>query len=252
MKRYIVFITDCIDVAYNELRATVLSLIKNRDDIIVEPVVPVAPLSIINGSFILRLMAEVYPEGTIFSVILKPAKKRPERLIGKTKKKNFLFMGANTGVLDWFIRDFGIAELYELHDPGYFPFGGKYVHAPAIAQMAMGKPLNKMGKPFPLEKVIKVELKKGMIVHIDNFGLMKFIGNFPKIKEGTKFIVRINGKELEAVYAKRMMSRKTGEWVLYPGSSLGLPELGKVRANGAQEIGAKIGDIISIEIITQK
>lgn len=110
MKKRIVFITDCIDVAYNELRGIILSNIKSKE-IVVEPVVPVIPFSIINGNFVLRLMADAYPEGTIFSIILNPAKERPARLIGKTKKKSFYFMGANTGVFTWFFRDFGIDKL---------------------------------------------------------------------------------------------------------------------------------------------
>jgi len=106
MKKRIVIITDCVDMAYNELRGVLLDNIKN-EEIIIEPVVSVAPFSIINGNFAFRLMAEVYPEGTVFSIILNPSKERPARLIGKTKKKNFYFMGANTGVFTWFFRDFG-------------------------------------------------------------------------------------------------------------------------------------------------
>jgi S-adenosylmethionine hydrolase len=121
-------------------------------------------------------MAEAYPEGTVFSIILNPSKERPARLIGKTKKKGFYFMGANTGVFTWFFRDFDIEELYELNDPGFFPFGGKYVHAPAVAQIAMGKPLNKLGHLFGIEKVVKLDISEGTIVHVDNFGLMKFVG----------------------------------------------------------------------------
>lgn len=194
-------------------------------------------------------MAEIYPEGTTFSVILNPLKERPARLIGKTKKKNFYFMGANTGVFTWFFRDFGIDELYELHDPGFFPFGGKYVHAPAMTQIAMGKPLEEMGKPFDIEKLVKLDIPEGTIVHIDNFGLMKFVGNLTGLNEGDRVKVSINGRIIQAVFAKRMMSRETGEWVIYPGSSLGLPELGKVRGNGAQELNAKIGDVITFEKI---
>lgn len=246
MKKRIVFITDCTDVAYNELRGVILDNIKSNE-IEIEPVAPVAPFSIINGNFILRLLAEVYPKGTIFPIILNPSKERPARLIGKTKKKSFYFMGANTGVFTWFFRDFGIEELYELNDPGFFPFGGKYVHAPAVAQIAMGKPLKEMGHPFDIEKVIKIDIPKGTIVHIDNFGLMKFTGKLTGLNEGDKLEVNINGKVLNAVYAKRMMSQKTGEWVIYSGSSFGLPELGKVRENGAAELNAKIGDIITFK-----
>ena len=81
MKKRIVFITDCIDVAYNELRGVILDNIKS-DEIIIEPVAPVAPLSIINGNFVLRLMADAYPEGTVFSVILNPSQERPAREAG--------------------------------------------------------------------------------------------------------------------------------------------------------------------------
>lgn len=248
MKKRIVFITDCADVAYNELRGVILDNIKS-DEIIIEPVVSVAPFSIINGNFVLRLMAEAYPEGTIFSVILNPLKERPARLIGKTKKKGFYFMGANTGVFTWFFRDFDVEELYELNDPGFFAFGGKYVHAPAVAQIAMGKPLKEMGQQFNTEKVIKIDTPIGTIVHIDNFGLIKFISKLTGLNEGDKLEINVNKKILAAVYIKRMMSRETGEWVIYPGSSLGLLELGKVRENGAKELNVKVGDIITFKKI---
>lgn len=248
MRKRIVFITDCADVAYNELRGVILDNLKN-DEIIVEPVVPVAPFSIINGNFVLRLMAEAYPEGTVFSVILNPSKERPARLIGKTKKKGVYFMGANTGVFTWLFRDFGIEELYELNDPGFFPFGGKYVHAPAVAQIATGRPLKDMGHPFDIEKIIKIDITGGTIVHIDNFGLMKFTGDLTGLYEGDKLEINVNKKTLKAVYAKRMMNRETGEWVIYPGSSFGLPEFGKVRENGARELNIKIGDIITFKKI---
>ena len=246
MKKRIVFITDCVDVAYNELRGAVLSSIKS-DEIIIEPVVHVAPFSIINGSFVLRLMAEAYPEGTIFSVILNPSRERPARLIGRTKIKKFYFMGANTGVFTWLFKDLGVDELYELKDPGFFPFGGKYVHAPAISQIAMGRSLEDMGVLFDIKKITKINILEGTIVHIDNFGLIKFVGDLTGLKEGEDLEVSINKKKIKAVYASRMMSQETEKWVIYPGSSLGLPELGKVRRNGAKELNAKIGDKIILK-----
>ncbi len=246
MKKRIVFITDCCDIAYNELRGVIFDNIKN-EDIIVEPVVTVAPFSVINGNFILRLMADAYPENTIFSVVLNPSKTRPARLIGKTKKKNIYFMGANTGVFTWLFRDFGIDELYELNDPGFFPFGGKYVHAPAVAQIAMGKSLKEMGHSFDSKKIVTLDINPGMIVHIDNFGLMKFVGKLSEFDEGDKLEVNFNGNIFKAIYVKRMMSRDTGEWVIYPSSSLNLLELGKVREDGAKQLNARIGDIITFK-----
>lgn len=245
MKKRIVIITDCTDIAYNELRATILkNLTENQEEVEIEPIVPVAPFSILNGNFIFRLIAESYPNDTLFLIVLNPLKERPARLIGRTEKNNFYFMGANTGVFTWFLRDFGIKELYELKDPGFFPFGGKYVHAPSMAQIINGKPLHEIGIPFDVKNLAQIQINDGTIVHIDNFGLMKFTGDLSDLAEGDKLIVDINGKNIQAVYAKRMMSKETGEWVLYPGSSFGLPELGLVRKNGAQELNVKIGDKI--------
>lgn len=249
MKKNIVFITDCVDVAFNEIRAVVINeliTLGTRNSIEIEPVVRVEPFSILNGSFLLRLLADSYSEGTIFSIILNPMKNRPERLFGRTQKKSFIFIGANTGVFDWFLKDFGIAELYELSDPGFLPFGGKYVHAPAVGKLASEIPFQKLGAEFEVSKLKKIETQAGTILHIDNFGLMKFSGELPEYIDGQQLIVKIGDKQINTVYTKRMMSRDTGEWVVYPGSSLGLHELGKVRQNGAVEIGIKIGDIVTI------
>lgn len=246
MKRNIVIITDCADIAYNELRGVMLGII-DECKISIEPVVSVCPMSILNGNFVVRLMAEAYPENTVFSIVLNPSQQRPARLIGRTKKKSFFFMGANTGVFTWLFRDFGVSELYELTDPGFFPFGGKYVHAPAVAQIAMGKPLKDMGHSFAEKDVVHLDIVSGTVIHVDNFGLMKFTGELTDLKEGDKLRVTVNGTVLDAIFTKRMMGNNTGTWTIYPGSSLGLPELGKVRGNGAAELNVKVGDVIKFE-----
>ena len=252
MKRKIVFITDCSDIAYNELRGVTLrALAENAEgeNIEIEPAVIVKPFSLINGSFILRLMAEVYPPETIFSVILNPMKDRPARIFGKTQKDNFIFLGANTGVFEWLLKDFGLDQLYELNDPGFVSFGGKYVHAPNVARLATGVPFGHLGKPFDAKKLLSLNLERGTIVHIDNFGLIKFIGPLPDAREGDRFKIEAGNKDFIAKYARRMMSEEAGEWVIYPGSSLGLPELGRVRQNGAMELNVDIGEKIFFEKI---
>lgn len=246
MKKVVVIISDCSDIAYAEIRATIFK--HSNYEVQIEPLVVVKPFSIINGNFVLRLMAESYPEGTIFSVILNPMQKRPERLIGRTGKGNFLFMGANTGVFTWLFRDFGIGELYEYNDPGFVSFGGKFIHAPAVAKIAMGTSLSKLGKVFPEEKILNLEIKNGTIVHVDNLGLIKFTGTLDAV-DGDLFKVSVNNTTIEAVYTKRMMSNPDGTWVLYPGSSFGLPELGQVRADGAKILNVKEGDRIDLKKI---
>ncbi len=249
-RKNVVIISDCKGVAYNEMKRVLLNECTKLgcEEIDVE-LVEVAEFSIINAAFLTRLMVDHYPPGTVFSVVINPQKQRSARIYGRTSE-GYLFFGANTGALTWLIKDFGVEELYEIYDPGFVPFGGKYVHAPNVAKLVAGIPLDKFGKKFPLDSLTKLDLKEGTVVHIDNFGLVKIKGKTPNYKEGTALKVEINGKKtIKATFAKRMMSRDDKEWVLYPGSSLdSMPELGTVRyTDGFEEVGIKIGDIITWE-----
>ncbi len=249
----VVVITDCKDSAFNELRRAILSEAERigNHSLNVEPVVPAKEFSITNASFLTRLMAEAYPPNTSYLVIMNPLKNRPARIFGETLEGH-LFAGANTGTLNWLIEDFGLRQLYEVKEKEFFPFGGKYVHAPIIAKMASGLDYNEFGDQRQPSFLADFKIENGTVIHIDNFGLMKIKGESPNYSDGTNLKIYVNNKEsVSAVYAKRMMSLEDGTWVLYPGSSLKfMPELGKVRSvDGAAEINVKIGDKISWEPI---
>ncbi|MCL5239522.1 MAG: SAM-dependent chlorinase/fluorinase [Candidatus Marsarchaeota archaeon] len=253
MKNYIVIVSDCSDVAYNEMRAAIaneLDALGSADDVVVEPVVSAAPFSIINGAFLVRLMAEIYPPArTTMLVVLNPSKVRPERIAGETKN-GFKFVGANTGTLNWLINDFGLKKLYELRDPGFVSFGGKYVHSPAAAKVATGIEFEKVGNPIDPNVISKFKIEDGTAVHIDNFGLVKIKGKPPSFNEGQKLSIYVNNTmRFEAVYANRMMNLDDGVTALYRGSSLGgMPEIGMVRkTDGAKLLGIKIGDMVRWE-----
>lgn len=231
MKRKVVIITDCTDVAFLEIRGAIYSNTIN-DEYEIEPIVEVKEYSIENASFLVRLIAEIYPKGTVINVVVHPSKIRGERVVGRTANKEIVFEGTNTGAFGWLIEDLGCNELYELHDPGFVPFGGKYVHAPAVGKILSGIPLNMLGREFNKSLIRDVKRDKGTILHIDNFGNVKFVGDIEG-EDGDRFIVRINDKEYPAVFCTRMMEREDGELVVYPGSSMGFPEIGIVRDNAA-------------------
>lgn len=251
--RHLVIVTDCVDIAANELRAQLLSAAGNEPSFAVEPFVPVLPaFSIVNGNFALRLIADGYPDGTVFMVTLSPEKERPSSIVGRCAERDLTFLGRNTGVFDWITRDFGCRELYTLdhwYDASaadYRAFPGKYVTAPLAAQIAGGAPLAEVGKPADPELIRRPEIAPGTIVHIDNFGLMKFAGEDWDLEPGQRYEVTLNDRRIEAVCGHRMMSFDDGEWVLYRGSSLSLMELGRTRRTGAFDIGAQVGDVLEI------
>ncbi len=256
MKR-IVIVSDCSDVAYNELRATILAeLDKHRgSDVSVEPLVKAEEFSLINGAFLVRLMAEVYsPNETIFLVILNPLttdRVDRARIVGETKN-GFKFVGENTGTLNWLIEDFGLKRLFEVKAPGlkgkdFIPFGGKYIHAPIAAKIASGQDLSEFGIGKSKNFLTKFKVSEGTVVHIDNFGVAKVKSRLPKAKEGEKIGVYINGKKrINAIFTRCMKDLPDGEWAVFPGSSVErLSEIGRVRKLGsAKKLRLKLGDII--------
>lgn len=251
-KKTVVVITDCKDVAFNEMRRIIINECAkiNCHDVEIE-LVEVSEFSIINAAFLTRLMADYYPVGTVFSIVINPQRQRSARIYGETSN-GIKFFGANTGALSWLLEDFGCTSLYEIHDPGFVSFGGKHVHAPNVAKLAADIPLHEFGRPFAADSLNVLEIPQGTVVHIDNFGLLKIKGDTPSFDEGARLKVFVNDEyKLSAVFAQRMMSREDREWVLYPGSSLhSLPELGTVRyPDGYKEMNIKIGDIIRWEVI---
>jgi len=242
MKRKVVIITDCTDVAYLEIRGAIYSN-TDSDDFEIEPIVKVEDFNITNVSFLVRLIAEIYPEGTLINVVVHPSQLRGERIVGQTERKGIIFEGTNTGAFGWLLKDFGYREVYELYDMGFVPFGGKYVHAPAVGKILSGCPLEKLGNPFQTSMVRDVERSDGTILHIDNFGNIKFVGNV-KGENGDKYTIIIGKKKFQAIYWERMMERNDVELVIYPGSSFLYPEIGIVRGNAAKILKIKWSDKI--------
>ncbi len=246
MKR-IVLITDCSDIALNEIRGAIYSNAE-IDNFVFEPPVFVDNYSIINTSFAIRLLAEIYPADTMICVIVNPLKKRTERIIGRTRNKNILFEGTNTGAFGWLLKDFGCSEIYELHDPGFVQFGGKNVHAPAVGK-SLTHELNTLGNPFSLARVRDIPNMENVILHIDNFGNIKIHHRFSEdIANDSEVTVYIGDHSFKARYLDRMMSGIDGELVVYEGSSFGFSEIGIVRGNAAMLLQAKLGQKVEMSL----
>ncbi len=259
IKNRIVVITDCTDIAANEIRAVLISeleKINKIDSVEVEPFIHAKEFSLVNGAFLVRLMADNYrPNTTTFLVVLNPLKTNRidrARILGKTKN-GFRFVGENTGVFGWLIQEFGLNEIYEfgkkgLDGKGFVSFGGKYIHSPVAARVASGIDLSLLGSRFNKARVTNISFPEGTVLHIDNFGIPKIYKEIPEeLKEGTIVEIIVNGiKRLEAVYTHSMKNLPDNTWALYKGSSLNnLSEIGKVRSlNTQNELGISVGDVI--------
>lgn len=253
----VVIITDCIDVAVNEIRMQLYQeLSDDKLDFKIEPTVGVVPFSLMNCAFLVRLVAEACVNGTVLYVVFYPVRDQPERIAGRCVRKDIVFLGRNTGVFGWLVQDLGCAELREISKQEYVPFGGKRIYPKALAAILRNRNITGLGDKLDPSSICSIDIPKGSVVHIDNFGIAKLEGSKEEfstlgVGEGDRLEVYINGESrLVASYNPRVMAGEDGDWVVYPGSSLdGMPELARVRSNAARELQLTIGDIVTFRKI---
>ncbi|MCB1181164.1 MAG: SAM-dependent chlorinase/fluorinase [Chlamydiia bacterium] len=251
----IVVFTDCYDIAYNEIYVVLSNALKENGvlDVTLDPPVAIKPFSIVNASFSIRLLADHYPCGTLFLVIMNATSKNPARIFGKTKH-GITFVGNNSGYFGWLIEDFGLEFLYEnqiCRSKDGRSFGGKYVQVPTAAKLVAGAVPQALGLKRESSFLYRYPIAEGTVVHCDNFGLMKIKAPPPKgIKDQQKLKILINGRaSVEGLFSKNLKTSADGTWVVFQGSSLGgLPELGKVRSkHSADALGVQEGDQVTWE-----
>lgn len=257
----ILVITDCTDIAANELHATLAANLDTlgANNVVIEPIVQVKEFSILHGSFSARLLADSYlPENlTILAVVnpLDTANSKRARIAG-TLGNGIQIVGANTGVFSWLIQDFGLREVVETNPAGlrggdFISFGGKYIHAPIAAKFATTGDISSVtAGDFTQTDLLTLEYRQGTVVHIDNFGVAKLYYPSDELaaQPGDTFTLSVGGHTIgKATYCHSMKELTDNTLALYKGSSLGLLEIGIVRRlDTATELGITIGDVVEI------
>jgi S-adenosylmethionine hydrolase len=262
----IVIVTDCKDVALEQVKARLTYLLPNYNLNFFYLITP--PFQIKNGLFLSKLISEEIPHGnnTLFLAIINPLKNKPKRIFGKLKNGTW-FVGADTGIFSLLFQEFGIEEVYEGKNQNHYPFGGLHAHTVTSGKLLDGISKEELGNKISEENIKKIFPMEGEVLHIDNFGLIKIWIKSKDLDflEGEKVKIKIlNSKRIfEGVFSNRMMDHIENTLIVYPGSSLldkslfnnleeyrksGLIEIGLVRnKDSAKELGINIGDIIKIE-----
>lgn len=261
MKKRLLVITDCRDVAANELRAVLVTQLDKlgADNVVVEPIVATEEFSVLHGSFLARLLAESYDPAslTILAVVnpLSTSSARRARIAGRLKN-GIQFVGANTGIFSLLIKEFGLERICETDQTGlkgdaFISFGGKYIHAPIAAQLAHTGDLDSVAVgDFSTDDMMTLDYAAGTVLHVDNFGVPKlfYLDDELHANEYDRFTVKRNGEELgQAIYCHSMKALEDGQLAIYKGSSLGFLEIGIVRQLGtAGKLGIAVGDTLDI------
>lgn len=267
----IVLITDCTDVATEQIKARIARILKEKNIDFKIYLAFTPPFQITNGMFLSKLLCEEMPDGeeTLYLAILNPLKEKPKRIFGKLDNNSW-FVGADTGIFSLLFQEKGISELWETKNHCHYPFGGLHIHAVAAANLLCGQDKKLVGDPLNIQTANIYSPKEGEVVHIDNFGLSKIWLRHSDLnfEENTPVIVRIYDSnknlknEVKGFYSNRMMNYEDNSLIVYPGSSLlelklkgdnekyrksGLIEIGLVRnPESSKTLKIQLGDIIKI------
>jgi S-adenosylmethionine hydrolase len=251
----VVLVSDCTDIAFVEMMLAAQRRAEEHrsgaaDRIRFAPLVACNAYSALHASFLLRLIAESALPSTVLMHVMNSGRVRGERLFGRLERAPLYFEGANTGAFGWLAQAFGCSECVELPDPGFVAFGGKRIHAPAVGRFCAGAELHELGSPFDVARIRGGPPPDNALCHIDNFGNGKIFAEPPADwEDGLPLRVTIDGRvRLRAMYWERMMEREAGTWVVYPGSSLNLLELGQVRGNGLLDHDVSVGASVEIDV----
>ncbi len=134
----------------------------------------VPPFQIKSGLFLSKLISDEIPHGrnTLFLAIVNPLKIKPKRIFGQLNNGSW-FVCADTGIFSLLFKDFGIKTVWKAKNQDHYPFGGLHIHTEIAGSLLKGIGGDKLGERISLENIKTLDPKKGEVVYIDNFGLIK-------------------------------------------------------------------------------
>lgn len=234
----------------------------------------ITPFSIIEASYILKTTYKLFPEQTVFIIVVDPGVgSKREILIIKTIS-NFYFIGPNNGIFFYLFESSKIKECINIQNEEYFnkpvsfTFHGRDIMAPVGAHLTKdrGSDLRKFGPNFNIKKLKKIpslyeidlenKLIKSAIQYIDSFG--NAITTIPmmknKIKDsqltlqsGSKISLVIKKKIYQGIYTSHY-SGVDADSILFLTGSTDFLEISINQGNASERLGLKVEDNILLKL----
>lgn len=232
----------------------------------------ITPFSIIEASYVLNATYKLFPENTIFIIVVDPGVGSNREILA-FRTKNHYFVGPNNGIFSRFKKKGKIMECVAVKNSKFFKepvsktFHGRDIMAPVGAHISAGISINEFGPRFAPSKIVSTsdihevseeeEIMEGIIQYIDSFGNgvtnIPIRNNFIKgsslcVKDGIPLMVQINNKEERGVFTTHFDASNKGALLFLKGSTNFL-EISKNQGNAASELGFKVGDSIKITFL---
>jgi len=221
--------------------------------------VAVRKFSIINCAFLVRLMAESLPRGSVIVGCVDPRIPGINRIPIAVyfSSIDLYFVGPNTGTISMLLDSFRSDTIIHLsyNDWNKNQFLGRNLFSPVAGKLIAGAPIESFGEIISIEDIYHLNFPKYTILHIDNFGNLKINCRISQLPVNKFSSINVNG--IPAIFAqdfKDITNTQTIEpdqLIVTVGSSLDFLEIQR-KAQNTAAIGAaellkvEVGDEISI------
>jgi len=206
------------------------------------------------AAFVVRAMAERFPAGTVHLVVVDPGVGGHRAPLGVACADGSFAVGPDNGVLVPLVRALGGGTAYRL-DPRRVSatprvgttFDGRDLFAPAAARLALGVPLDRLGRRSRLSRPATTGPRRlphgavGRVVHADRFG--NLVTNVPTAwlpERPGALLVRIGGRQRRLPRAANYEAGAARRPVVL-GSSFGTLEIAVPRGRADDRLGVTAG-----------
>jgi S-adenosylmethionine hydrolase len=234
----------------------------------------IAPFSIIEASYVLKTIYNLFPEQTTFIIVVDPGVGGEREILIIETISNFYFIGPNNGIFLYLFEKSEIKECINIKNEEYFnkpvsfTFHGRDIMAPVAAHMIKDRDfdLKKFGPKFDLKNLEKItplyeldlekKLIKSTIQYIDSFG--NAITAIPMIKNkikdseltlqnASKISLAVKKKTYQGIYTSHFSSVDVDS-ILFLTGSTGFLEISINRGNASEKIGLNVEDDILLKL----
>lgn len=220
----------------------------------------IAPQDIREGAFTLWRAVPFFPKGTIHVYVVDPGVGTKRRALA-ARLGDYYFVGPDNGLLTPLIEDAErnkqSIEFVQLDNPKFWlpkisrTFHGRDIFSPVGAYLANGISLSVLGTPF--NDPVRMELTRpertdsGWISHItviDIFGNLTTDLPASALQGRTDVLFRLRGAEVNDI--NESYGHKKPDDLIAVVDSEDYIEIAVVNGNAAQELGAKVGDVVEV------
>lgn len=233
----------------------------------------ISSFSIIEASYVIKTSYKYFPTSTVFIIVVDPGVGSSREILALKTESNYFFVGPNNGIFSDLLEYDKISECVKLENERFYlhpisnTFHGRDIMAPVGAHISKGMPLKNFGPPLSVNNLVEIPIKyEVMLKKKEILCIVQYIDSFGNLTtnikidddnniERTPFLlniddiiaVQIKNQIYKGRYASHFSAVPKKSLLFLRGSTKYL-EISINQGNAAKELGAKVGDIIKVNL----